>query len=312
MKGGSFHMALILFPVIQLLRFLSFLLRNDGFKKTLISPLSRCLKVILIGRESICQKQIFDALKFMQQQEIKTNLISGQSAQDLEKRSKEQTNLYFEHLSMSILEWISIFGRQKHALLDDVEVIGEDLIDEALKQKRGLLLLTLHLGNWEILLRKAGDFHHPVHVISKEMHQGLSQILLQKLRMGGPSILYGKMQAFKIAKALKQNEIVVDVLDQHCPKKTAIPCLFFGKKAYSQSDFLRWQSLLGSEVLLIYTYRKAHRHVIEIRKIDLIPTHSIEERVQQVMYAYENLIYEHFEQWLWIHRRWKENAKTKI
>jgi KDO2-lipid IV(A) lauroyltransferase len=305
-------MTFILFPVIQLIRFLSFLLSNEAFKRTLITPLSICLKVILIGRRSICQRQIFDALKFIQQKSNQEACICEQSSQDLEKRSKEQTNLYFEHLSTSILEWIVIFGHQNHKILDDVEVIGEDLIDEALKQERGLLLLTLHLGNWEILLRKAGAFRHPVHVISKEMHQGLSQILLQKLRLGGPSILYGKRQAFKIAKALKQNEIVVDVLDQHCPKKTAIPCLFFGKKAYTQSDFLRWQSLIGSEVLLIYTYRKGHRHVIEVRKIDLRLTNSIEERVQQVMIAYENLICEHFEQWLWIHRRWKENAKTKI
>ncbi len=305
-------MALILFPVIQLIRFLSFLLSNEAFKRNLIRPLSICLKVILIGRESICQRQIFDALKFIEQKSNQASDMGKQCSQDLEKRSKELTNLYFEHLSTSILEWIAIFGHQNHKLLDDVEVIGEDLIDEALKQKRGLLLLTLHLGNWEILLRKAGAFRYPVHVISKEMHQGLSQILLQKLRLGGPSILYGKRQAFKIAKSLKQNEIVVDVLDQHCPKNTAIPCLFFGKKSYTQSDFLRWQSLIGSEVLLIYTYRKGHRHVIEVQKIDLISKNSIEERVQQVMIAYENLICEHFEQWLWIHRRWKENTKTKI
>src|SRR5690554_154883 len=55
----------------------------------------------------------------------------------------------FKHLGLSAVEFIKATQFSKSKILSMVEMEGLEYIDEGLRQGRGVILITPHLGNWE-------------------------------------------------------------------------------------------------------------------------------------------------------------------
>ncbi len=332
---------------------MAYFLKWTGSRKFLFRPLAFVLSKLLWQRFKLAQAHIYQALLYVKQQQaivdqpqvIKSReellahtqdqehshlnhplnsgnltentpefpLLLGLEEEALKKLSLHYTHRFFEHFARLCLEIIEFTSYQSHEIEELIDISGLALIDQALAVGKGVLLLSLHLGNWELMIQSASLVKHTPHVISKEMSQGFAQTLLEWIR--GKGIvrgLYGKNQAKSIIKALKENQIVVDVLDQHSPQAKAIACDFFGRTCYTTADFFRIADIAKCPILFIYQYRVGDRFKIKIQKIDEInELPKIEDKIKWVMHHYERLILSHFDQWLWIHRRWKDRKEIK-
>lgn len=203
------------------------------------------------------------------------------------------------HFGRSIAEALRSAGGRA----SPVQVYGEGHLRAALERGGGVLILSAHLGNFEALVRAAGQLEVPVHVITKRFSKGAAQRGWQRLRRGGPGF-FGHGSARAILAALARGEIVADVLDQHAPPGRAVWVPFFGRPAATMPDLVRLAYRSGAPIVPGFTRREAGgQGVVVLPPVEL--SGDLVADVARCAACVERAIRAHPSQWLWIHRRWK-------
>lgn len=137
---------------------------------------------------------------------------------------------------------------------------GEALIEEALAAGRGLLLLTPHLGSFEVAARAAVErFGAPVTVLYRPARKAWLRRLEETARARpglatAPASLGGVRQMLR---ALKRGEIVGLLPDQVPPQGQGVWAPFFGQPAYTMTLAARLVQQTGAAVGLIWCERLA-------------------------------------------------------
>ena len=210
----------------------------------------------------------------------------------------------YRHFGRSFIELLR-FGRRPAAeLWETLQVEGVEYLDEALTRQRGALILTAHLGNWELLVR-AGTLHgRPLSVITKTFHSAVAEGMWRALRSGGPTLLRAG-SARRVVKALERGELVAYVLDQNVRPERAVWVPFFGRPAATSPDLVRLAQLTGAPIVPIFTRREGDRHHIWIEPPVAVEGLDLVEGTGRCVARVEAAIRRAPAQWLWIHRRWK-------
>lgn len=211
----------------------------------------------------------------------------------------------YRHLGRSFVELLRFTRRPA-----PVRVEGREHLDAALAAGRGALVLTAHLGNWELLVRAGMAVDRPVSVVTKRLRAGWAEAAWRALRRGGPALLPAGASARAVVAALGRGEVVGYVLDQHSPEKQAVRAPFFGRMAATSGDLVRLARLTGAAVVPVFTERGEGEHVVRIapavgfawsddKRAD------VEAGTRACLAVVEAAIAARPDQWLWIHRRWK-------
>ena len=235
----------------------------------------------------------------------------------------------FANLGKNALEIFVLSKRAPHEINRIVTSKGEEKLEQSFQRRRGIIYITAHLGNWELMAAYyALKGYHPVNVIGRSLYdERINQILLSfRLRYGVKTILRGRKRKGKsialstreILRVLKRNELLGILIDQNLTGIDSVPVTFLGMPTRTSSGAASLALLSKADVFFGYTYRgEDNRHYIVAEKIDdLIRsedrnrdilsntahfTHLIEERVREFP-----------SQWVWIHDRWGKYRKRKI
>lgn len=224
---------------------------------------------------------------------------------------------HLKNLALSLIELFAFSQLDMTTLQALVEIEGREHLDQALTLKRGVLICSAHIGNWELLLRTGVLSERSVHVLSKRLSSPWAQKIWDALRRGTPRRhdLASQNRARSLLKALSRGEIVADVLDQHDPSARALRLPFFREKASTSTALARLSIRSGAPILPVFIYRESSRHRVVISApITLDQRSSLEsssrEHAQTItlrlLKEVEEAILHDPTQWLWIHRRWKE------
>jgi KDO2-lipid IV(A) lauroyltransferase len=194
---------------------------------------------------------------------------------------------------------------------------GEENLRKAREQGRGILALSLHLGNGDLGSSAIVMKGQPVTIITKVFKNPFVNDLWFSFR-GAQGVKYinahGDKTSFDILKTLKRQEAVFFVLDQFMGKPYGIETRFFGKKTGTAYGLSLFAMRTKAPVLPIYTYEGADNkmHVVfepEVSILDLVgedkgaSTLAITQRFNDKI---EEVVKKHPEQWMWVHRRWKD------
>lgn len=212
------------------------------------------------------------------------------------------------HLGRSFVELLRFGGRSLAPEMLQVE--GRDHLEAAIGNGRGALILTAHLGNWELLVRSATLADRPGLVVTKTFRAGWAEAVWRALRRGGPELVTAGGSARRIVHALRDGALVGYVLDQHDPGRRAVRLPFFGRDAATSPDLVRLARLSGAAIVPVFTWREGRGHVIRIEPpVELADLNDepdwVEQGTARCLARVEAAIAAQPEQWLWIHRRWK-------
>lgn len=215
----------------------------------------------------------------------------------------------YRHLGRSFVELLRFGGRPLPP--EAVRIEGRENIAAA--GERGVLIVTAHLGNWELLVRVGTLLERPVSVVTRRFRAGWAEAAWRALRRGGPRLLPAGASAREVVAALGRGEIIGYVLDQHCAEPRAVRAPFFGRMASTSPDLARLARMTGAVVVPAFTWREGRRHVVRFDPgLDLDWTADraadIERNTRRCLEVVEAAIAVHPDQWLWIHRRWKPAA----
>ena len=159
----------------------------------------------------------------------------------------------YRHLGLMFVEMArSLGGRPPPVTFE-----GLEHLERALDKGRGAIVLTGHVGNFELLMRMAGRVGTPVHVIIRPFTSPVAAAILERLRAGGPNILAARNSGREALRVLSSGEVIVFVLDQHVATRRAAWVPFFGRPAATSRDAVRLSHRTGAPIVPVFTWRRS-------------------------------------------------------
>lgn len=221
----------------------------------------------------------------------------------------------FENLCKVGAELIN-FPKINRANLDrfvTVENIG--IFDEALKRGRGIIVLTAHFGNWELLAMTIRLKGYPGAAVGRRLYFHKFDEFLNKLRKSGLVHVIDRTESpRRFLKVLRANEVLGMLADQDVDSVEGVFVNFFGRPAYTPIGPAVLASASGAALVPVFIVREGFRHRFMVEKpIELIETGNKEADIlantQKWSDVVESYIRKYPDQWVWMHRRWKTRPK---
>jgi KDO2-lipid IV(A) lauroyltransferase len=192
-----------------------------------------------------------------------------------------------------------------------VVILGEEHVQAALAQGRGMIAIAAHAGNWEYTVMGYGLQYRPVVVVGREMDHPWAARLARYLRQRGGNAMVAKQQGMKeIMAHLQQNRVVGIVIDQNTATEGGLLVDFFGRPART-TPVAALLARRGVPVLPTLSRRLPDgRHLMVILPpLPLEKTSDPQADVQRHLELQSRIIEAWVRaepsQWLWLHRRWK-------
>ncbi len=194
-----------------------------------------------------------------------------------------------------------------------VEAIGWEHVERAQKVGRGLILLTPHLGCWEI----SGQYiasRLPITVMYAPPNLKSLEPLMQAGRDRGAAMksVPADMRGVRaMLKALRRGEAIGILPDQVPGVGEGEWTEFFGRPAYTMTLVGRLAEQTGAPVLLCYSRRLARGRGYRFEIEPLLAPRSPESPVRTLNRSLERFILRCPEQYLWSYNRYKVPAGVR-
>lgn len=191
---------------------------------------------------------------------------------------------------------------------------GRDALEAAYTSGRGVVLLTPHLGCFEICAQACAEAmgeRWPITVLYRPARQLWLREWVEKSRARpglhtAPAALSGVRQMIR---ALKKGEAVGLLPDQVPPQGLGVWAPFFGRAAYTMTLAARLAQQTGAAVLLIWGERlpRGAGYVVHVKPLEqALPEGDPAQSAAVVNQAMEDLIRQCPQQYLWGYNRYKQ------
>lgn len=218
----------------------------------------------------------------------------------------------FRHVGITLVEFFLRQPRITDAEVDAiVRFVGQEHYEEALACGKGVLLITAHYGNWELMgprLHRAG---YQVNAVSRTADDpGLEQMIEAIRTRCGMRQIPREHAARQGLASLRRNEILAILLDQNTASGGVfVP--FFGHPASTAVGPAVFALKTGAALVPTFCIREADGSHTMRAWPPIYPqstgdrTADIQRITADVTQAIEAQIRERPDLWLWLHNRWK-------
>ncbi|HEU4751676.1 MAG TPA: lysophospholipid acyltransferase family protein, partial [Armatimonadota bacterium] len=229
-----------------------------------------------------------------------------------EARIQETARDSFRHLGITLIEF---FLRQPRLSPEQVEqevrFEGQEYYEEAFARGKGVLLITAHYGNWEMMGPRLARAGYPVSAVSRTADDpGLEQMIESIRTRCGLKQIPRRHAARQGLAALRRNEILAILLDQNTAEGGVfVP--FFGYPASTATGPAVFALKTGAALVPTFCIREAdgtHR----MKTWPPIYPEPTGDRARDVLHltarvtrVIEEQVRERPELWFWLHNRWK-------
>ena len=212
----------------------------------------------------------------------------------------------FEFLGMS-----QIAAAPEHWL----SVKNPQVLENALKQQKGVIVLTMHLGNWELFSALAEHLNQPMVAAVTNVPEPRINQRLRAMRERGPMQIVPRGSSETLGKILtcfRNREVFVLAIDQD----TNVPSIwapFFNLPAKTPVGAAALALMSGAPVVSGLFVREQdgrfRLHLTDLGVQKKQPQededHAVFRITRNLNRHMESLIRQHPQQWAWFHRRWR-------
>jgi len=215
----------------------------------------------------------------------------------------------FYNLALIGLEFFYLPKLTKENIAAYVELEGLYFLDQALKEGHGVVLVTAHIGNWELFGITLAMLGYPVVGIGKQQPQaGLTALLTEYRTRFGGEVYYKGMAIRHVMRALRDNKIIYIVSDQDGGKE-GVFINFLNKPASTPPGAAVFARRCGAPVIPAFIHRSGNKHIITIdAPLALQETDDAEADIRTnlltITKRVEDQIKKYPSEWLWFQKRW--------
>ena len=222
-----------------------------------------------------------------------------------EKDNKWYNTIIKKCYQFYLEEIMDFLSQYAHFNLKKVHLNNIHILDEALKEEKGVILVSGHFGSFHklfVAMAKNG-YKNIAGVSYKQNNRGAGRFFLElrkpylsnEMHKGGPSN--------QVKKSLQNKEILILLSDQDARQK-GIFVNFFNILSSTPSGAARYNQIMGSPLIFCSIVKTNNHHEANFERIDTTNM-NIEDTVQKYTSMLEQMIRKYPEQYFWFHRRWK-------
>jgi KDO2-lipid IV(A) lauroyltransferase len=217
----------------------------------------------------------------------------------------------FKNLGKSLMEILSLQYLNPTQMDSLVSWEGEEYLQQA--KEEGILLITGHIGNWELMGAALAHRGYAIHAIAAPLYDARINRWIVHLRAlfrvgtinrGTPS------SSRKILEILRKKGMLALLIDQDT-RVNGVFVPFFNQKAYTPTGAAQLALRSSAKTVIAFITRLPdNRHRITIEKpVSLFRTGDLKENIEANTALFTSRIEAHIrtypDQWVWMHQRWK-------
>ncbi|MGD2098948.1 MAG: lysophospholipid acyltransferase family protein [Desulfobacterales bacterium] len=229
------------------------------------------------------------------------------------KDVKRLSRRIFQHFGITLIELLQMICFSKQDLISTVHIKGSKIIAEALSRQRGIILISAHLGNYEMAWHVVPCYlEMQMTGVAKKLRNARLNRLIHGLRTRfGNKIIYKKGALPEMMHTLRQGAIVAILMDIS-RRFEGVEVNFFGRRATATPA----AALLGlrckSPIIPAFCHRTERGTLIveleppvEMQRTGNLRV-DLQTNTQRITDRVERAILRYPEQWNWLLKRWKD------
>ncbi len=207
---------------------------------------------------------------------------------------------------------------KRYNLWDYADLKNVMPILDRMRERKGMLLVTGHYGNFEIVGYLLGLFGFEIYSIARPLdNKYLNRFLYEVRQRRGQHIIDKKGAAEEMPDIVKKGATLGFIADQDAGKK-GIFVDFFGRKASTYKSIGLLAITYSLPIVVGYSRRVGNRFFFEIGATRVIEPHEWADKEDPLTWitaeyakAIEVFVREDPTQYWWLHRRWKTRPKEE-
>ena len=251
--------------------------------------------------------KIFGPL-FRSSLKIKKNLENSNIGNSNEERERIVKNMWGNY-GRIFADYMYIKNFRNENLFKNIEVVGENILEEIKNEKEPVIFISGHFNNFELMalyLEKSGI---DLAAIYRPLNNKFLNPLMEKIRIQyicKKQIKKGISGTKEILKHFRNGTSIALMIDQRVSE--GIKSKFFNNVALTTTIPAQFVKKFKSKIVPVYIERKnKHQFILEIlRPISFSKDENIESITMNLNKVLEELIRRKPEQWIWTHNRWKQ------
>lgn len=223
------------------------------------------------------------------------------------------------YLGWQAVEFARFSGYNRENIEEIIEIENHENFLEAQRRGKGVLILTGHIGAWELSSFAHAIYGYPMHYLARPLDNAPLDAFVNHYRgLSGNRPIYKNESARAVLKTLTGGGIVGILADQNTLPEEGVFVDFFGKAACTTTGIARLALHTGAAVVPGYAYWDSAARKYKLRfdpPIEIAETgdseRDIVENTQRFAKITEDIIRKFPDQWVWVHARWKTRPKDE-
>jgi KDO2-lipid IV(A) lauroyltransferase len=223
----------------------------------------------------------------------------------------------FRNYAISISEFLWFPRLTPERLRKFVRVQDVDFDGEVYSRGKGIIFLSGHFGNWEVIALAIAHFTgYPITIIVQNQRNKLVNKVINQYRcMWGNSVVSMESSVRVILRQLSQGNCVAMVADQSAPME-GLYVPFFGRPAATHQGPAIFSLRTGAPIIMGFLIRNENgkyeliQEEVQTQDLCEYNEENVAELTRRHVALLEKYVRMHPDQWLWMHRRWKHVDKA--
>lgn len=217
---------------------------------------------------------------------------------------------HFRNLGRYFVEISKIYYGLGRRIIDSVEFEGLEHIHQAQSKGKGVIFLTGHCGNWELMAIATSIRLMKLTIVARTVNNPYLNKFIGKAREKyGNTVIYKQGALKGVMESLKKGGCVGILMDQAVTRPEGYVIEFLRRGAWTTKIPSLVARKTGAAVLPAFIHRteKGHKVTVysEVALSDSTGEDVVVEDTRRFSGYIERYIREYPSEWLWIHRRWK-------
>ena len=210
----------------------------------------------------------------------------------------------YTHYAILITEFL----RQKNIDLDKINIHIDEKTKKILSSDSGQILMTAHMGNWEMTIPILSAFKKVSAVVKIQNNSGGDKFIQENRKFNNTTLIPMRGSRKKMMNSLFDGNILILASDQNAGDRgTKIP--FFGRETSIPKGAAFFHHKTKCSIIVGFCImNKDYSYDFKLRELDIINSTDIKKLCIDVNSKYSKLledeVIKHPEQYFWFHRKW--------
>tara|TARA_B100000767_G_scaffold271707_1_gene297868 strand:- start:186 stop:1046 length:861 start_codon:yes stop_codon:yes gene_type:complete len=238
---------------------------------------------------------------------IESNLLKGipsLNAKEVKKISNEMWSNYGKILA----EYIFIKDFRQSKYKNNIEIIGQEILDDIKKNNEPVIFVSGHFNNFELMAMHIEKSGINLAAIYRPLNNTFLNFIMERIRkkyICKNQIKKGISGTKQLLSFFKKKTSIALMIDQRVSQ--GIKSNFFKHEAFTTTIPAQFVKKFKCKVVPIYIERlKDNNFKLTVYKpLEYSDEESIDSITLDLNYLLEKLILKNPPQWIWSHNRWK-------